>query len=106
MSILFSSFGRYCKVPKSKKASRELLQVNSEFSHNVMSNNFIHFRQAILVSPTSGQPYNQLGLLEASQGNKLSTVFYYIRGITVKNPFLASETNLSSTLNLAIDKDR
>lgn len=67
---------------------------------------FLFCRQAILVSPTSGQPYNQLALLEASQGNKLSTVFYYIRGISVKNPFPASATNLSSTLSSAIDKDK
>ncbi|CAH1236385.1 unnamed protein product [Diabrotica balteata] len=63
------------------------------------------YKQAILVSPTSGHPYNQLALLEASQGNKLSTVFYYIRGIAVKNPFPASATNLSCTLTSAVDKD-
>lgn len=64
------------------------------------------YNQAILVSPTSGQPYNQLALLEASQGDKLSTVYYYIRGISVKNPFPASTTNLMNTLSSAIDKDR
>ncbi|CAG9865335.1 unnamed protein product [Phyllotreta striolata] len=63
------------------------------------------YKQAIMVSPTSGHPYNQLALLEASQGNKLSTVFYYIRGIAVKNPFPASATNLACTLSSAIDKD-
>ncbi|XP_060526305.1 nonsense-mediated mRNA decay factor SMG7-like [Cylas formicarius] len=63
------------------------------------------YKQAILVSPISGHPYNQLALLEASQGDKLSTVFYYIRGICVKNPFPASTTNLLSVLNSAIDKD-
>ncbi|KAJ8977655.1 hypothetical protein NQ317_002457 [Molorchus minor] len=63
------------------------------------------YKQAILVSPTSGHPYNQLALLEASQGNKLSTVFYYVRGIAVRNPFPASATNLLSTLSSAIDKD-
>ncbi|KAJ3639053.1 hypothetical protein Zmor_008710 [Zophobas morio] len=63
------------------------------------------YKQAILVSPTSGHPYNQLALLEASQGDKLSTVFYYIRGIAVKNPFPASTTNLLSTLSSAIDKE-
>ncbi|GJQ82549.1 hypothetical protein Trydic_g13004 [Trypoxylus dichotomus] len=63
------------------------------------------YKQAILVSPTSGQPYNQLALLEASQGNKLSTVFHYIRAMAVKNPFPASSTNLSTTLTSAMDKD-
>lgn len=63
------------------------------------------YKQAILVSPISGHPYNQLALLEASQGNKLSAVFYYIRGICLKNPFPASTTNLISVLTTAIDKD-
>ncbi|XP_050293597.1 nonsense-mediated mRNA decay factor SMG7-like isoform X2 [Anthonomus grandis grandis] len=63
------------------------------------------YKQAILVSPNSGHPYNQLALLEASQGNKLSTVFYYIRGICVKNPFPASTTNLTNVLTAAIDKE-
>ncbi|XP_015832940.2 nonsense-mediated mRNA decay factor SMG7 isoform X1 [Tribolium castaneum] len=63
------------------------------------------YKQAILVSPTSGHPYNQLALLEASQGDKLSTVFYYIRGIAVKNPFPASTTNLLSTLSSSLDKE-
>ncbi|KAL1506185.1 hypothetical protein ABEB36_005592 [Hypothenemus hampei] len=63
------------------------------------------YRQAILLSPQSGHPYNQLALLEASQGDKLSTVFYYIRGICVKNPFPASGTNLLNVLNSTIDKE-
>ncbi|CAH0559351.1 unnamed protein product [Brassicogethes aeneus] len=63
------------------------------------------YKQAILVSPTSGQPYNQLALLEASQGDKLSTVYYYVRGITVKNPFPAAITNLMNTLSSAVDKE-
>lgn len=63
------------------------------------------FRQAVIVSPTSGHPYNQLALLEASCGNKLATVYYYIRAIAVKNPFPASTTNLTSTLNATIEKD-
>ncbi|CAG9773080.1 unnamed protein product [Ceutorhynchus assimilis] len=63
------------------------------------------YRQAILVSPNSGHPYNQLALLEASQGDKLSTVFYHIRGICVKNPFPASTANLMNVLSNAIDKE-
>nr|CAH7728276.1 unnamed protein product [Callosobruchus chinensis] len=63
------------------------------------------YKQAIQISPSSGHPYNQLALLEASQNNKLATVYYYIRSIAVKNPFPASCTNLSNTLNSAIDKD-
>lgn len=67
--------------------------------------NYIVFRHAILLSPTSGQPYNQLALLEASQGDKLAAIFYYVRGIAVKNPFPATATNLANTLSSAIDKD-
>lgn len=64
------------------------------------------YKQAIQVSPNSGHPYNQLALLEASLGDKLSTVFYYVRGIAVKNPFPAATTNLLSTLSSTIDKER
>lgn len=66
---------------------------------------FLGFRQAILVSPTSGHPYNQLALLEASQGNKLSTVYHYVRSIAVKSPFPAATTNLMNTLLSAVDRE-
>ena len=47
------------------------------------------------VFPSStGQPYNQQAILEAAKGNKLSTVFYYIRSIAVKHPFPVASTNL------------
>jgi len=42
----------------------------------------------------SGQPYNQLAILEAAKGNKLSTVFYYVRSVAVKHPFPVAATNL------------
>lgn len=64
------------------------------------------YRQAIFVSPCSGHPYNQLALLEASQGNKLSSVFHYVRGISVKHPFPAAITNLTNTLSAAAEKER
>lgn len=73
---------------------------NANFIFNILS-----FRQAILVSPTSGHPYNQLALLDASQGDKLSTVFHYVRSIAVKNPFPAATTNLMNTLSGAVDKE-
>ncbi len=43
---------------------------------------------------SAGQPYNQQAILEAAKGNKLSTVFYYIRSIAVKHPFPVASTNL------------
>lgn len=63
------------------------------------------YKQAILVSPTSGHPYNQLALLEASQGDNLSTVFHYVRGIAVKNPFPATATNLANIYSSILDKE-
>lgn len=41
-----------------------------------------------------GQPYNQLAILEASRGDKLSTVFYYVRSLAVRHPFPVAATNL------------
>lgn len=61
------------------------------------------YRYAIQLSPNSGQPYNQLALLEASRGDNLSTVFYYMRSINVRHPFLAAVNNLNVTLNKYIN---
>ncbi|KAF7989982.1 hypothetical protein HCN44_008656 [Aphidius gifuensis] len=58
----------------------------------------LFYRHAVSLSPSSGQPYNQLALLEASRGNKLGTVFYYVRSVSVKHPFPVASTNLSKTL--------
>lgn len=63
------------------------------------------FRHAILLSPSSGQPYNQLALLEASRGDKLATVFHYVRSIAVKYPFPAAATNLANTFSALIDNE-
>jgi protein SMG7 len=41
-----------------------------------------------------GQPYNQLAILEAAKGSKLSTVFFYLRSVAVKHPFPVAATNL------------
>lgn len=44
--------------------------------------------------PFNGQPYNQLAIVEAARGNKLTTVFYYVRSLAVRHPFPAAATNL------------
>ncbi|XP_061183919.1 uncharacterized protein LOC133192081 [Saccostrea echinata] len=44
--------------------------------------------------PFNGQPYNQLAIVEAARGNKLTTVFYYIRSLALRHPFPAAATNL------------
>lgn len=63
------------------------------------------YKHAILLSPSSGQPYNQLALLEASRGDKLATVFHYVRSICVKHPFPAAATNLANTFSALVDHD-
>lgn len=72
-------------------------------NQRVQAANF--YKHAITLSPNSGQPYNQLALLEASLGDKLSSVYYYVQAIAVKNPFPGAITNLSSTLATCINKD-
>ncbi|UYV63364.1 SMG7 [Cordylochernes scorpioides] len=52
------------------------------------------YRRALDLSPNNGQPYNQLALLEAASGAKLSSVFYYMRSLAVQFPFPNAATNL------------
>ncbi|XP_018321584.1 protein SMG7-like [Agrilus planipennis] len=65
-----------------------------------------YYKYSIQISPTSGQPYNQLALLETSHGDKLATVYYYIRSIAVKNPFHAATANLLKTLSTVVEKEQ
>ncbi|XP_063229375.1 nonsense-mediated mRNA decay factor SMG7-like [Bacillus rossius redtenbacheri] len=62
------------------------------------------YRHAVQLSPQSGQPYNQLALLEASRGDRLSTVFHYVRSVTVRHLFPAAATNLSRTFNKSAEE--
>lgn len=52
------------------------------------------YREAIRVEPSSGHPYNQLALLEAAGSNKLSTMYFYCRSLTLKHPFPPANKNL------------
>ncbi|XP_034234923.1 protein SMG7 [Thrips palmi] len=52
------------------------------------------YRHAVQLSPHSGQPYNQLALLDSSRGDRLGTVFHYVKSVSVKHPFPAAATNL------------
>lgn len=65
----------------------------------------LFYRHAVSLSPSSGQPYNQLALLEASRGDKLSTVFHYSRSIAVKHPFPVAVTNLEKTLSSVLNDE-
>ncbi|XP_015108543.1 protein SMG7 [Diachasma alloeum] len=63
----------------------------------------LFYRHAVSLSPSSGQPYNQLALLEASRGDKLGTVFHYVRSVAVKHPFPVATSNLAKTLTSALN---
>ncbi|XP_054706212.1 nonsense-mediated mRNA decay factor SMG7-like isoform X2 [Uloborus diversus] len=54
------------------------------------------YRHAVDLVPSNGQPYNQLALLEAASGEKLSTVFFYVRSLSVQHPFPLAATNLQN----------
>ncbi|RZF37918.1 hypothetical protein LSTR_LSTR005418 [Laodelphax striatellus] len=62
------------------------------------------YRHAVELSPSSGQPYNQLALLEASRGDRLSTVFHYVRSVAVRHMFPAAASNLSLTFDKCLDQ--
>ncbi|ELT91912.1 hypothetical protein CAPTEDRAFT_228702 [Capitella teleta] len=53
-----------------------------------------YYKHASNLVAYNGQPYNQLAILEAAKGDKLSTVFFYVRSICVKHPFPVANTNL------------
>ncbi|XP_066993388.1 nonsense-mediated mRNA decay factor SMG7 [Anabrus simplex] len=62
------------------------------------------YRHAVQLAPHSGQPYNQLALLEASRGDRLSTVFHYVRSVAVRHPFPAAATNLVRTITKCVEE--
>ncbi|CAD6227633.1 GSCOCG00001313001-RA-CDS [Cotesia congregata] len=64
----------------------------------------LFYRHAVSLAPWSGQPYNQLALLEASKVDKLATVYYYARSVAVKHPFHVAASNLAKTLE-TLDED-
>ena len=64
------------------------------------------FRQAVLIVPSSGHPYNQLALLEAGKGDKLSSVYYYVRSIAARNPFPVAHANLQQILSRVINQNK
>ena len=61
---------------------------------NLMDGAEGYYKQAVLVEPSSGHPYNQLALLETVRGDKLSTLFYYARSLALKHPFPPAKINL------------
>ncbi|ESN91761.1 hypothetical protein HELRODRAFT_96415 [Helobdella robusta] len=63
-----------------------------------------YYKHAARLAPFNGQPYNQLAILEVQRGNKLSAVFYHMRGLALIHPFPVSEVNLMKFFN-KISKD-
>ena len=57
------------------------------------------YRHAISMAPSSGQPYNQIAILEANRSNKLSTVYFYVRAVSLSFPFPAAFINLNKLLS-------
>ncbi|XP_028968178.1 protein SMG7-like [Galendromus occidentalis] len=53
-----------------------------------------YYRRAADFDHRNGHPYNQLGLLEGAKGNRLSTVFFYVRSLSVVQPFVVAISNL------------
>ena len=50
------------------------------------------------MAASSGQPYNQIAILEASRSNKLSTVYFYMRAISLRFVALNSVSFGSSAI--------
>lgn len=57
-----------------------------------------YYKQAVCIEPSSGHPYNQLALLESVRGDGLSTLYYYVRSLSLKHPFPPAKTNLLKVL--------
>lgn len=62
-------------------------------SQSLQAENF--YRHAVELGPQNGHPYNQIALLEAASGEKLSAVFFHVRSLALQHPFPAAATNLS-----------
>ncbi|XP_022701132.1 protein SMG7-like isoform X2 [Varroa jacobsoni] len=65
-----------------------------------------YYRQAVDIEPRNGHPYNQLGLLEGAKGNRLATLFLYVRALSVSHPFVVAVTNLESMYSKLIQEEQ
>lgn len=46
------------------------------------------------IAPKNGRPYNQLAILALYTRRKLDAVYYYIRSLAARNPFLTARESL------------
>ncbi|KAJ7535662.1 hypothetical protein O6H91_12G042000 [Diphasiastrum complanatum] len=53
-----------------------------------------YYRQAAAMWPSGGNPHNQLAVLATYVRDELLAVYYYIRSLSVENPFVTAKENL------------
>lgn len=61
-----------------------------------------YYLHAAKISPSSGHPFNQLAILETARLDKLSSVYFYVRSLFVRNPFLLAASNLERFYGLVV----
>lgn len=62
------------------------------------------YEKSTSVCPSNGHPYNQMGLVQLHMDSQsieslLSGIYYYVRAISVANPFVPAQDNLVSLLS-------
>ncbi|CAG0919753.1 unnamed protein product [Notodromas monacha] len=62
-----------------------------------------YYQHAADISPSSGQPFNQLGLLYAAKSDLLSACCLHARSLSVRFPFPAAAQNLSKLLEKFVE---
>ena len=66
---------------------------------NLLEQARVYYELAIVMGPSNGRSYNQLGILFQNKPDyELNTLFYLSRAITVKHAFLSAESNFSTTV--------
>ncbi|KAJ3295362.1 Smg-6, nonsense mediated mRNA decay factor [Borealophlyctis nickersoniae] len=76
-------------VPKSSPASKKWESAK------------VHYKEAAFLAPSNGLYYNQLAILHAYEEQYLGALYYYLRSLTVKAPFLNARDSLVLLFNAA-----
>ncbi|OMJ14273.1 Protein SMG7 [Smittium culicis] len=61
-----------------------------------------YYENSIIINPSVGLPYNQLGVIYGTSNNVLQSVYYYLRALTCNSPFITAKGNLYTQLNTFI----
>lgn len=80
--------------------ARYLHDLTGVSHHRLSSQRYYH--QALILKPSLGQPFNQMGTLFNGLNHALNSIYCYIRCLLTIEPFEGSATNLSQLL----DKNR